>query len=275
MLRAYLDLFEVTPVEKADVSEIGKWLQNKQPVYFNDVYAFRGVGNLWATRDRIAAALHRKKEELCETLVQAIEHPVPCEKAENAPVLKNLRDIDLKTIPIPSAEDSFSLAGVVIAEYNRKRIMRFHPFTRLKKDEIVIQVPPQVSKYLCPDLPVAICGGVCPSILLASMFCQYENELEIASALRCMTLGEPVYIAEIEGLHIPAFSEFVLLGKTTERVKGPSKVSKIYDSVKELVVHIDKIYHADDSLMHFLLPGGREHNLLMRMAGESALCKAV
>jgi UbiD family decarboxylase len=280
MLRAYLSLFDVKRV-KADETEMGKWLQGMNPVLFENGGRFRSVGNLWASRDRIAAAFHTQKEELCTIVSEAVEHPVPCRDVgsiENAPVLTNFIDVNMEEFPIPLCTPvSVAAAGVIISEYGNKKSMQACHVTRLAKKEICVEIlSDHVHSVDTPceaDLPVAICTGVCPSLLLgAAASTEYEIDgLAVASALRNRTLGEPVYTVAVDGLHVPAFSEFALMGRITSTTFGKTYGDTAPDKKRQILIDIDRIYHADDPLMHFLLPGGYEYRLLRGIPRESAI----
>ena len=56
--------------------------QSKTVVY-EDLNGGRAVGNLFSTREKIAAALNVPKDGIVEHLLHAISNPEPCEIVEN------------------------------------------------------------------------------------------------------------------------------------------------------------------------------------------------
>ena len=45
------------------------------PILFKDINGMRAAGNIWSTRDRIAAALKISKEELMSKMLEALSSP--------------------------------------------------------------------------------------------------------------------------------------------------------------------------------------------------------
>src|SRR5256712_10236321 len=74
----------------------------RQPVHFAKLEGGEAVGNLWSTRDRVAASLAIPREQLLPKLMDAQVHPTDARIVENAPFLaQSTTDVDLRSLPIP------------------------------------------------------------------------------------------------------------------------------------------------------------------------------
>jgi 2,5-furandicarboxylate decarboxylase 1 len=127
------------------------------------------------------------------------------------------------------------------------------------------------------ELEVAICVGAPIHVLLAAAMSPAKgvDELAIAHALaptplvRCLTVD----------LEVPAECEAVLEGRITGRLadEGPFiDLTETWDVVREQpVVEVDCLTHRRSPVYHALLPGGREHKLLMGLPREPTIFQAV
>jgi UbiD family decarboxylase len=127
-------------------------------------------------------------------------------------------------------------------------------------------------------LPVAVCIGNAPNVLLAAATSVPlgVNELEIANTLEPLKVTKP---KTFEGL-IPAECEFVLEGfvKLDEREReGPFvDLTGTYDIVRqEPVFQVTCVTHRRDALWQALLPAKHEHQMLMGMPREPTIYKEV
>ena len=124
-----------------------------------------------------------------------------------------------------------------------------------------------------PDgLPVAICIGLPPHVLLAASMAPPPgvDELTIAAALA----PTPLAICE-NGIRVPAEAEFVLEGRISHDLvpEGPFvDLTGTYDLVRQQpVIVIERITHRRDAIYQALLPGKLEHRLLMGMPREPTI----
>ena len=296
MLEFYLEKFrdriEVIEREVA-LEEVSPFLKTKKPVLFKNLAGFRAIGNLWAERERIASSLNTLKEKVAEELEKAMTNPQPTAIVSSSPLLENVVfDFDLRKLPFPfyykKDGGRYLTSGVVCAELGGKKNMSFHRLmvvdkknfaSRLVERHLYTMYNESLSKG--EELKIAICIGLCPSLLLAaSVSTDYKiSELEIASALRKNTLGESVKTIILDGIEVPAFAEYVFLGRLKKELvpEGPFvDITGTYDYVRsQPLVEIEKIYHKNNPLMHVLLPGGYEHYLLMGLPREPTIFKSV
>src|SRR2546428_2378469 len=107
-IRAWLDRFaaDVVRIENPTSREIECTRillgHPRQPVRFAKLEGGEAVGNLWSTRDRVAASLAIPREQLLPKLMDAQVHPTDARIVENAPFLaQSTTDVDLRSLPIP------------------------------------------------------------------------------------------------------------------------------------------------------------------------------
>ena len=298
-MRAMLDKMEETVVIKGRVSkelEVTKYLlkASTKPILFEDLEGYTAVGNLWSTRERIAAAMGTTPSELPGKMLKAMDSPSPPQEIENAPFDRNVLDeFDLRASAIPKFYKTdggrYVTAGVVIAEYDGIKNMSFHRLMLLDERRFAIRVVPRHlhalhkrAKAKGEELKVAVAIGLCPAVMLsAAMNLELgKNELDVANSLRQLCMNEPVYVKKIRnGLLVPAFAEYVFEGRLTDRIddEGPFvDITGTVDPVrKQPVMEIDRIYHKDDPIFQMILPGWEEHYLMMGMPREPVIKRAV
>ena len=299
MLEKYIGMFYDTLVVDGPVSRVVEASRimkanEEVPVFFNDLDGYRAVGNLWATRDRIAKGLGIDKKDLLRVLLTAMERPEECITEDNPRFMDNiLTEFDLMESPIPKYFPGdgghYITSGVISAEFGGKRNLSFHRMMVLDSGRLAVRLVPRhlYSMYNQAmeegeDLRIAISIGLPPEFLLsAAMSVSYDtDESMIASAISSIAKGERAKLARLtSGLYVPAESEYVFEGRLTPELvdEGPFvDITGTYDEVrKQPVIEIDTIYHVNDPVFHLLLPGGNEHFLLMGLPREPVIYRSV
>ena len=121
-------------------------------------------------------------------------------------------------------------------------------------------------------LPVAICIGLPPHVLLAASMAPPPgvDEMSIAQALA----PTPMALCA-NGIRVPAEAEVVLEGRITHELapEGPFvDLTGTYDFTRrQPVIEIDRVTHRRDAVYQALLPGKLEHRLLMGMPREPTI----
>ena len=121
-------------------------------------------------------------------------------------------------------------------------------------------------------LPVAICIGLPPHVLLAASMAPPPgvDEMSIAQALA----PTPMVLCA-NGIRVPAEAEVVLEGRITHELvpEGPFvDLTGTYDFTRrQPVIEIDRVTHRRDAVYQALLPGKLEHRLLMGMPREPTI----
>ncbi len=264
------------------------------PVHFSDLDGFEAAGNLWSTRDRVAAALGVTKDDLLTKLLDAQSHPKDTRLVERAPFQKNAStDVDLLDSPVPKLypKDAgrYITAGVWVAEWQGVRNLSFHRIQVLDERRGACRIVPRHLRHMYDEamkageeLQVAICIGLDPALLIGGgTSVEYGvDESRIASGLTQATLRKPVDMVRIQnGLTVPADAEYILEGRLTKETaeEGPFvDAVRTYDIVRrEPVLVVDRIYHVDRPIFHIIVGGLDEHFMFMGMPREPAIYQAV
>ena len=244
------------------------------------------AGNVYSTRDLIAAHLGVKKEELVPRLMQSISHPTPPKRVENGPVLECAeREVDLSALPIlfhaPQDGGPYISSAVVIAQDKELgRNCSFHRMQVIGKDKVVVRI---LKRHLDEfiernggELDVAFVVGAPVNVLLAGATSVElgTDELTIANSLA------PLNTVKLSnGIEVPADCEYAFEGKITKEThdEGPFvDLTETYDVVRsQQVMRITKIHHRRNPIWHALLPGAGEHKLLMGMPREPTIWREV
>lgn len=265
------------------------------PVVFENASGSRLVGNLWSTRDRIAAALNTDREGLVHRIADALDAPLDPVEVEDPEVLRtSTTEVDLTSLPIPRfyAGDGgpYVTGGIVVGEWEGARNVSFHRLMVTGDRTAVARLVPrhlfsmhQAAKVRGEDLPIAVVIGACPPVLIAaaSSIAYGVDELKLAAGLRQLAWDEPIQVTKLpdSGLTVPAVCEYILEGRLTTRTapEGPFvDITGTVDGVREQpVVEIDRIYHMPEPIFHAILPGGYEHYMMMGLPKEPIIHKAV
>ncbi len=266
----------------------------RRPVHFRSLDGAEAVGNLWSTRDRVAAALRTPNETLLGRLMEAQTHPMDTRLVDSAPFLRHSStDVNLLDLPVPKLfprdAGRYITAGVWIAEWKGARNLSFHRILLLGKNRGACRIVPRHLRHMYneavqagEELKVAVCIGLDPWNLLAGgTSVEYGvDESRIASALTQSCLTRPVDVVRIKsGLTVPADAEYVLEGRLVNEThdEGPFvDAVRTYDRVrKEPVLVVERIYHRDDPIFHIIVGGLDEHFMFMGMPREPVIYQAV
>lgn len=245
------------------------------------------AGNICASRELIAEYLNIRPDQIAPTLLAAIEHPTKPRMVDEAPCFEAYEDtVDLNRLPLLFHAErdggKYISAAVVVAHHPEfGQNVSFHRLMQISRDELAIRVVPRhlhaILEKSGGELPVAICIGNAPNVLLAGA-CSVElgrDELEIANTLKPLDVAR---CAEA-GCRVPAETEFVLVGRVTGRKheEGPFiDLTETYDLVRsQRVVKVDRIYHRQQPIYHALVPGGLEHKMLMGIPREPTIYREV
>ncbi len=266
----------------------------RRPVHFRSLDGAEAVGNLWSTRDRVAAALRTPNETLLGRLMEAQTHPMDTRLVDSAPFLRHSStDVNLLDLPVPKLfprdAGRYITAGVWVAEWKGARNLSFHRILLLGKNRGACRIVPRHLRHMYneavqagEELKVAVCIGLDPWNLLAGgTSVEYGvDESRIASALTQSCLTRPVDVVRIKsGLTVPADAEYVLEGRLVNEThdEGPFvDAVRTYDRVrKEPVLVVERIYHRDDPIFHIIVGGLDEHFMFMGMPREPVIYQAV
>lgn len=262
----------------------------ERPVLFENVResAFRVVGNLFGTKQSFADYFGVEAHELIPKIVRAIDNPTRPDEVDRAPCQEIVEpEVDLDRLPIlfHCREDggNYITSGVFVTKSGEGiQNVDFHRAMQIGKDRFSVRIVRQrdFDALLNKDreLPVAVCVGNAPNVLLAAATSVPlgVNELEIANALEPLEVTRPKTFEA----RIPADCEFVLEGVVKLDAREPEgpfvDLTGTYDIVRqEPVFQVTCITHRKGALWQALLPGRREHQMLMGMPREPTIFKEV
>jgi len=295
-IQEFRDQVKVVATRIPRTPEVTKILKgNPHTVFhFTDLEGHEAVGNLWATRARIARALGVRPELLLKTMLDAIRNPEDPVLMDTAPFLPHTStDFDLNDGPVPQwyPKDAgrYFTSAVFFAEWRGVRNVSFHRILILGPKRGAVRIVPrhlysmiQQAREAGEELKVAVCVGVDPWVLLAGgTSVEYgADESRIASALRRAGHKKPLGVVKLQnGITVPAESEYVFEGRFTgeTHAEGPFvDAVQTYDIVREEpVLEFERVYHRRDPIFHMLLSGGDEHFQFMGMPREPLIYESV
>jgi UbiD family decarboxylase len=246
------------------------------------------VANLCAQRSYLAQALGVPAERLLFVLAQALRNPVEPPVVGRAPCQQIIEPgVDLERLPILThqARDGgpYVTAGIlVVRDPDLGLNVAIHRLMQMDKGRFAARLVENRGTHAAwtkteEPLPVAICIGLPPHILLAAAMSPAKgvNELHLAQALA----PTPLVRCQSNDLLVPADSEWVLEGRLTHTMtaEGPFiDLTETYDVVRlQPVIEIETITHRRDPVYQALLPGLAEHKLLMGLPREPTVFAAV
>jgi len=264
-----------------------------KPVLFEKVKDYpeaRIAGNLCVSRELIAQALGVTTSSLVSRMAEALDKPGAYELASSADFLRNKEEspnvIEVLPLLMYYREKSrlYTSATVVLARdpQTGRQNASFHRMMYLGRNRFAMRIVPRdlyrfwsINKENGTDTAVAIACGLHPAVCLAAATSFPDlNELMLARSFhefRCHRLN---------GIEVPAEAEVVMAGRilhdeTAE--EGPFvDLTGTWDKVrKEPVVEIETLYWRDEFIWQVILPGGREHRLLMGLPQEPRMLRII
>lgn len=265
----------------------------EKPTLFENVKGYLGykvVGGLCSSRELIAKGLGSTLENLLLKIVDALNNPKDAELEGNAPcqeVVLEKGDFDLEKLPIlyhlKGDGGPYITSGVaIIKDPETGRNACYHRLMRIGKDTFTARLIEgrQTHKTYNKtegDLEIAICIGNSMPVLIAASLGPPSgvDELRIANALSKTTLTKCI----TKDLEVPAECEIVLEGRVTrvQSEEGPFvDLTNTRDIIRQQpIIEIDCITQRRDPIYQALLPGQREHKLLMGMPKEPTIYNEV
>ena len=260
------DVVTVTGPVDPDARDVTRKLMEDQSktVVFEDLNGGKAVGNLFSTREKIAAALNVPKDGIVEHLLHAITNPEPCEITDSPEFREVSADLDLMKLPIPKyfPEDGgrYITSGVIVTDYNGTKNVSFHRMMIMDRNHIAVRLVPRhlftiynMAKKNGEELRISICVGARAEVLLAAATSMDfgADELEVASSMFRKGHGSPLRLGRCDnGLLVPADTDYVLEGRITlnETKEGPFvDITGTYDFERQQpVIEIDRIWTRKD-----------------------------
>ncbi len=291
----YVRLFRRNMVVKDGVSadlEMSEIMQSapRRPFLFTNEDRMRVVGNLWATRDRIARGLNMRKKDVIPSLLDSIENPSEYTLSDRGMFTRKLSGLEeipiLKFFPedggryLTSAILSTVRDGKHNMAYHRMLVRDGHLVARLVEGRHTDRMYRDAIEH-GEELKVAIFVGAPLEVMIAAaVSVDYgRSELEIASSLHMKSQGSPLEVTETRGIPVPSEAEYLILGRLTENTEeeGPFvDITGTLDHTRmQPVIDVDAVYSAPDPMYHTILPGAYEHFFMMGMPREATIYREV
>ena len=262
-----------------------------QPVLFDNLPQYPDwqlISGYVAKRSHFAKVLGCEVNALVQWMASALEASSPPACLKQAPCQEVVEsEVELDRIPIPRYHPldggPYITAGIsVIYDPDFGRNISFHRLMRISKDSFVGRIVERRGTHTAwkkfkNGLPMAVCIGLPPQVLLAAAMSPPKNidELSIAQALA----PTPTVLALTSPLEIPAESELVLEGILTHEMttEGPfPDLTGTMDGTRmQPIFRVNAITHRRNPIFHAILPAGMEHKNLMGMPREPTIYAAV
>lgn len=168
---------------------------------------WRMAGNVYSSRETIAAALRTDIPGIRRAMMKAASVPAAVEKVD---VPDDYGKVSVSDLPIPTyfANDGgpYITSGIVHTSYDRKSNLSFHRMMHLEDGRFAVRVVPRHLNSLLTEarthgeeLDAVVSIGADPfSLLAASTSAPFgQDELGIASSLRMDALGSPLSVMKV------------------------------------------------------------------------------
>lgn len=256
--------------------------------------SFRFAGNVFSTRGAIARSLNVEIGSLGEAVLKGMEERI---EPEGTAVPNYYGEVDIGDVPIPryfkGDGGSYITSGIVHTGIDGERNLSFHRMMYIGGGRFAVRVVPRHLKHMLntalsrgEELKAVVsmgCGAA--SLIAASCSLPYGvDEMEVASALHLDATGERMkcFSPNGDGLLSPPGTEIVICGAFTGETapEGPFvDITSTYDrsgmDPGEPIFRVDRVLAREDPIVHILLPGGREHYLLMGLPKEPSILQSV
>jgi len=246
------------------------------------------IGGLVSSRELMAAALGVPPSDAVWRLIRAMDAPRPAVPVGHAPFLDGLAAttdvgavVPLLTF-LPGSTRPYTSSSIVVARSERHGMnLSFHRMMYLGGNRFSVRIVPRHLRMILEEgggrAEVAVVAGVHPAVSLAAATSGDPDfdELQLASAL----LPGGLEVVDLDGLTVPAHAELVMRGtiSTETDEEGPFvDLTGTLDGVRQQpVFEVDRVYRRPGFLYHTIVPGGREHQLLMGTPQEPRMHRAV
>ncbi|MBN1262004.1 MAG: UbiD family decarboxylase [Anaerolineae bacterium] len=258
-----------------------------QPMLFEQLAGFsewRMAAGFTAQRAHFARALGCGASQLVSRMAEALAAPQIPPQNSDGPCQEVVWDsIDLTRLPIPRYHPQdggpYITAGVaIIHDPDLGRNLCFHRMRVQDARRLVVRVVENRGTHTAwrkaPEgIPMAICVGLPPHILLAASMAPPEGQDE--SGIAQAFAPSPMVKAKTVPLEVFAEAELVLEGILTHALdrEGPfPDLTGTMDRVRQQpVLRVTAVTHRKNPIFHALLPAGLEHKNLMGMPREPTI----
>ncbi len=254
-------------------------------------HAIPVVSGLVSDRGWMADAMGVEPADVLDRFQDAALHPLPWSETKSAPVQEVVhRQVNLeKLLPLPTHNEHdggpYISAGLMITRNPKtgKQNVTIHRCQVNGPNRLGVLLLPrhtltffQMAEEAGQPLDAAIVIGVDPLTLLASQAIVPldQDELEIAGALQGRSL--PVTKCLTSKIRVPAEAEIVVEGRFLPGVREPEgpfgEFPQYYGPRADRhVMEVTAVTHRKDAILHTIVGGGLEHQLLGAIPKEATL----
>ncbi|MFO8017551.1 MAG: UbiD family decarboxylase [Promethearchaeia archaeon] len=282
--------------ERIGINQIAGEIKNSREtptLYEVKEYDFEILAGLINNRKKIAAALDISQEKIIPHILSKLNRIKKYKIKKAAPFLQNKIQLNSnKTIDqfLPLIDfyggKKYTTSSIVIVNYPNedRQNASFHRMMYLDQNKFSIRIVAQrhldnayqYARQNDKDLKVAVIFGVHPAIEIASAFSAPEmDELELAASF----LNKLDMYKLPNGILVPCGTEFVLEGRITSEFADEGPFIDLTGTVDRIrrqpVLEVDCIYFREKPIFRTILPGGREHKMLMGIPQEPRIFKYV
>ncbi len=296
-MRSFLNKINVKDykkaVEKGRLAEKIKEMGEVPTKFQLKDFKFPIIAGLINNREKIALALGVEKNKIISCISEKSSNLKPYNIIKEAPFLDNqinLNSSNLIEQYLPVIEfyeaKQYTTSSIVICNFpeENRQNASFHRMMYLGDNKFSIRIVPQRhldkaytdSMEKGKELKVAVVFGVHPAIELAASFSAPKtDELELASSFL-----NGLDVKRISNdLLVPANAEFVVEGRITKNLalEGPFvDLTGTADRIREQpILESDKIYFRNEPYFRTILPGGKEHRMLMGIPQEPRIYRGI
>jgi len=276
--------------------EISKADKEKRTVLFRVDCApsIDSISNIISSRDVLKEFLGvRDDKELYRKISDALNNPLKITYEENFKDHYTVIENDLTKLPAIYFYERdggrYTTSSIFIAKdpYEEKYNASIHRVMILGRDSCVARIVPRhlyrivtENRRRSRETPVAICYTSNPLIELGASLQPEYGVFEIEVANRLMGGGLRICRTPIHNLPVPCECSHVIEARITleDHEEGPfTDILLTYDIVRrEPLIKIDSIYmNKMNYPFNIILPGGREHRILMSIGKEADIYYAV
>jgi len=264
----------------------GRWT----PVFRRVRERFTGVGNLLDARKKLYLYLGASSDEDAYTkLLSAMESPMKLEAVASwRDLYRELESLaELPMVRYYEREARPYITASVVVGRGPGNLMNasIHRVSPVGARRAVVRLVPRHLYYIHEmnmraggETPVAIAWGTHPLVLVAAASSPPLGVFELEVAAR---LAGGLKVIELDnGAVAPFMASIIIEGFITRDLaeEGPFvDVLGTYDRVRaQPTIRVEKIYVLrEDAYVHYLLPAGAEHALLMGFDREARIWRAV
>ena len=295
-MRKFLDSLDVIKVTD-EVSYKGSMTEiivenDERTILFENVEGVdtQVVAGIVSTRELLATSIKATTAELSNRVGEAFTDPLPLTQVNNAPFLENhIENPDIsKYVPIPEffGGKRYLTASIVLSKdpVTGRRNASIHRMMYLGGNRFAIRPIPQrdLHNFYTTTLDtgvdymdIVVVIGVHPAFELGAAT-SYPGLDELAFASRLLG-GSEEYV--LDGFGVPLSAEIVMKCKMLreEVEEGPFvDLTGTADKVRmQPVVEVTDLYFRNNPIFRTILPGRKEHKMLMGIPQEPRMKKQI